>query len=68
MAFMVGDAGIVRECMAFTVGGAGIARRTAITLGIDRVSMGGWAIGAAGDDAKLSGLTPPIAVSRVLEA
>ena len=44
--------------MAFMVGDAGIARRTAITVGVGRVSMGGRVIGAAGGDAKLSGLTP----------
>ena len=43
--------------MAFTVGGAGIARHTAITVGIGAPSMGGWALGAAGDDAELGGLT-----------
>jgi hypothetical protein len=51
MAFTVGDAGIGRGSMAFTVGGAGIAGHTAITVRIGRLSMGGWAIGAAGGDA-----------------
>jgi hypothetical protein len=55
MAFTVGDAGIARECMAFTVGAVGTARRTAITVGVGRVSMAGRVIGAAGGDAKLSG-------------
>ena len=58
MAITVGDAGIARGSMAFTVGGAGIARHTAITVGIGRVYMGGWAIGAAGGDAELGRLTP----------
>jgi len=57
MASTVGGAGIARGSMAFTVGGAGIARHTAITVGIGAPSMGGWALGAAGDDAELGGLT-----------
>ena len=60
MAFTVGGVGIGRESMAFTVGDAGIARHTAITVGIGRAFMGGWAIGAAGGDAELGRLTPRI--------
>jgi len=59
MAITVGGAGIARESMAITVGGAGIARHTAITVGLGRVFMGGWAIAAAGGDAEL----PSYAVS-----
>ena len=54
-----GEVGIARESMAITVGGAGIARHTAITVGLGRVFMGGWAIAAAGGDAEL----PSYAVS-----
>jgi hypothetical protein len=57
-AITAGGAGIARESTAITAGDAGIARHTAITVGLGRVLLGGWGIGAAGGDAELGGLTP----------